>query len=251
MTPYYQDSHVTLYHGDCRELLPMIGNVDVVVTSPPYNMRTRVNKGIYTVRENTEHFSKKYQYFHDALPMDEYYELHCGILGMCLKLAPILFVNIQLVTGSKEAWFKLIGTYYKEIKDIIVWDKGTGQPAMHESVLNRSYELILILERNAVAGRAFTRSYFERGTMPDIWRMGRNAPMSNSHSASFPIILPSTIIKNWSKKDEVILDPFAGIGTTGRASKDLGRKCIMIELEERYCELAAIHCSQEVFDFQT
>ena len=52
-----------------------------------------------------------------------------------------------------------------------------------------------------------------------------------------------------SKESQTVLDPFAGSGTTGRACKDLGRKCVLIEREERYCEIAAKRMAQEVFTF--
>jgi site-specific DNA-methyltransferase (adenine-specific) len=54
-----------------------------------------------------------------------------------------------------------------------------------------------------------------------------------------------------SEPGDLILDPFAGSGTTGRAAKDLGRKCTMIEREEKYCEIAAKRLSQQVFDFNS
>jgi site-specific DNA-methyltransferase (adenine-specific)/modification methylase len=243
---YYEDDFVTIYHADNRELLPYIGNFDCVITSPPYNMRTRIRNGKYTESEWSEHFSKKYSHYSDALTIQEYYEFQNEVIFKCLQISPIMFINIQIVTGSKEAWFKLIGEYRKQIKDIAIWDKGHGQPAIHDSVMNRTYEIILILESNADAGRAFKKSYFGRGTMPDIWRINkRSNGKIKEHRASFPIDLPYKIISNWTKIGDSILDPHGGTGTTARAAKDLGRKCTIIELEEKYCEIAANKCRQE------
>lgn len=85
MKPYYQDEHTTIYHGDCQEIIPHLPMCDLALTSPPYNMRTRIRNGQYTVREWTEGFSKKYQYFHDALPINDYYEFHKNIIRALLK----------------------------------------------------------------------------------------------------------------------------------------------------------------------
>ena len=57
--------------------------------------------------------------------------------------------------------------------------------------------------------------------------------------------------RNATKKPMAILDPFAGSGTTGRAAKDMGRKCVMIEQNEAYCEIAANRMSQAVLNLQS
>ena len=148
-------------------------SVDLTFTSPPYNMRTRVRNGKYTTRETGEHFSKKYEDFHDALSIEEYYEFHKNVLTELMRVSKTTIWNIQIVTGSKEAVFKLIGDFNKNIKDIIVWDKGNGQPAMHSGVLNSVVEYLIIFESDAKAGRCFNRSYFDRGTLNNIWRIKR------------------------------------------------------------------------------
>ena len=251
MKPYYQDEWVTIYHGDCREILPELPKVDLVLTSPPFNMRTRIRNGEYTERERSEHFSKKYSEFADALPIRDYYKLHKRLLSEMLILAPIVFVDIQIVTGSKEAWFKIIGDFNKHLKDIVIWDKGEGQPAMHDSVINRSYEMLLRFEASATAGRAFTKSYFCRGGMPDIWRLGRGGSGNvRGHSALFNVDLVGRVLNGWSIVDDLILDPFLGSGTTAYCAKKLNRRCIGIEIEEKYCEFAAKRCSQQVFDLR-
>jgi site-specific DNA-methyltransferase (adenine-specific) len=245
--PYYDCDGITIYYGDCREILPYLPKVDLVLTSPPYNMRTRIRNGEYTEREWSDHFSKKYDYFHDAYPIDEYYEIHNQVISKLLTMTHTAFYNIQIVTGSKEAWFKLIGEYYKNIKDIIVWDKGEGQPAMHPNVINRGYELMIAFEAEAKAGRAFTKSYFNRGKMPDIWRDGRGGKGENKgHSAVFPTKIASRVILGWSQDDDTVLDPFMGSGTTLVAAKQLHRKAIGIEIEEKYCEIAVKRLGQGV-----
>lgn len=241
MQPYYQSEDITIYHADCRDALTDMRDdcCNLVVTSPPYNMRTRIRNGAYTTREKTEHFSKKYAHFSDDLSPEDYYQFHRHTLREMLRVAGLVFWNIQIVTGSKEAVFRIIGDFAKEIKDVVVWDKGHGQPAMHDSVLNKAAEFVLILERNATAGRAFSKAYFPRGEMPDIWRMRRGANIEGTHAATFPLELPERAIAGWSVAGDTVLDPFMGTGTTLVAARNAGRKAIGIEISEQYCEIAA------------
>ena len=250
MKPYYEKDGQTIYHGDCLEVMKQFEDksFDLVLTSPPYNMRTRIRNGKYTTREKSEHFSKKYSDFGDDLPIDKYSDFHREVIKEMLRISKTVFINFQIVTGSKEAWFHLIGEFNKNIKDIIVWDKGFGQPAMHGSVMNKGYELILILEDPSKAGRAFTNSTFKRGEMQDIWRLGRGGKGKiKGHGALFPETLAKKIIDNW--ESDLILDPFMGSGTTLVAAKQLGRKAIGIEISEKYCEIAKNRLAQNALDF--
>lgn len=247
--PYYSDDFVTLYHGDCVEMLGALSPVALVVTSPPYNLRLRVRYGEYGEHQKTPHFLNKYaSTFHDAFPIPEYYRLHKLIISECLKVSPLVFYNIQIVTGSKEAWFRIIGDYAPFLRDVIVWDKGEGQPAMGPGVVNRGSELVLVFDAAKTPGRAFSRSYFSRGTMPDIWRIGGSTRgEAAGHGATFPVALPSKAIAGWTRTGETVLDPFAGTGTTLVAAKALGRKAIGIEIDEGYCEVAAQRLAQQTF----
>jgi len=171
------------------------------------------------------------------------------MIQQSLRVCEFVFLNIQIVTGSKESWFKLIGDFSESIKDVIVWDKGVGEPAMNSNVINRGSELILCLESRPTVGRAFSRTNFSRGTMPDIWRLGKGRSITKDHNASFPISLPSKIISGWSIEGNMILDPFCGTGTTLQAAKNLNRFAIGIEIEEKYCEIAVKRLQQEVLQF--
>ena len=229
-----------IYCSDCLEKMKLLDDksIDMILTSPPYNMRTRIRNGKYTTREKSEHFSKKYKHFDDALPIDEFYSFHKDCIIQMLRISKIVIYNFQIVTGSKEAFFKIIGDFNKDIKDIIIWDKGFGQPAMHEKVLNSAYEILLILEDDKSAGRVIKNSTFKRGELQNILRIGRGKKISKVHSAVFPIELAESIIRNFSKEKDIVLDPFAGSGTTGVACKNLNRNFILIEKEQEYCDIA-------------
>ena len=230
-----------IYNEDCLETMKRMpdNSIGCVITSPPYNMRLRIRNGEYTQREMGARFSKKYKDFADALPMEEYYKFHLKALKEMLRISPIVFWNIQIVTGSKEAIFKIIGGFAKEITDIIIWDKGFGQPAMHNGVLNRGSELIIIFEKERKDGRTFNKYCFERGTMQDIWRIGRGGKgEEETHTAVFPIELVSNILKGWTKENETIYDPFMGTGTTAMACKLLKRNYIGSEISAEYTKLA-------------
>ena len=229
-----------LINDDCLVAMPKLLNdsINLIVTSPPYNMRTRVRNGKYTTRERSEHFSKKYKNFHDALSIDDYYNFHKEVINQMLRVSKIIFYNIQIVTGSKEALFKIIGDFNKNIKDIIVWDKGHGQPSMHTGVLNKATELIIMFESNAKAGRCFNTYNFKRGELDDIWRIPRSRSKTKTHAATFPLALAEKAIVNFSKENDLILDPFMGTGTTGIACKNTKRNFIGIELDQTYFNIA-------------
>lgn len=212
--------------------------VDLVITSPPYNMRTRIRNGEYTTREKSEHFSKKYKHFDDDLPIDEFYKQHSEILRELLRVSKIVCYNFQIVTGSKEAFFKIMGDFSRDIKDVIIWDKGHGQPAMHGQVLNSCYEMILILEDDKRAGRAIQNAKFKRGEMNNILRLGRGQNVSDVHGAVFPEELPYELMKAFSIEGDLVYDPFIGSGTTAIVAEKLNRNYIGSEISPEYYRIA-------------
>ena len=215
-----------IYNENCLDTMAKMPDnyIDLTVTSPPYNMRLRVRNGEYTTREKSEHFSKKYDFFSDDLPIIEYFVFHSNCLKELLRVSKTILWNIQIVTGNKEAVFKIIGDYCLHIKDVIIWDKGHGQPAMHENCINKATEMILILESEASAGRTLKRAYFDRGTFTDIIRI--NSERNNIHGATFPTKLAKKLINSFSKEGDLVYDPFMGSGTTAKAAHLLKRNML-------------------------
>lgn len=228
-----------IFNEDCIETLKRFedNTIDIVVTSPPYNMNLRIRNGKYCSRQIVKEFSSKYEGFDDNLPIDEFYELHSQIIRELLRVSGIIFYNIQIVTGSKRAFFKIIGEFSEQLKDIVIWDKGVSQPAMSPGVLNRQSELILIFENDNAISRKFSKFNFNRGTLGDIWNISRGKKIDKSHGAVFPEKLVSTILENFSNEGDIVYDPFMGSGTTAVVSQKLNRKWLGSELSPNYCEL--------------
>lgn len=227
-----------VYNESCLETLKRIPDdfIDLVVTSPPYNMNLRIRNGKYCSRQIVKEFSTKYSNFDDNLPIEEYYSFHSKVIGELLRTSKIVFYNIQIVTGSKRAIFKIIGEYSDCLKDIVIWDKGFAQPAMASNVLNRQSELILIFEKSNAISRQFSKCNFKRGTLGDVWNIGRGKKIDKNHSAVFPEKLVETILTNFTDENDIIYDPFMGTGTTALVSKVLNRKWIGSEINEEYCK---------------
>jgi site-specific DNA-methyltransferase (adenine-specific)/modification methylase len=228
-----------VYNEDCLATLKNIDDkaIDLVITSPPYNMNLRIRNGQYCSRQIVKEFSSKYEGFDDNLPIEEFYDFHLNVLKELLRTSSIVFYNIQIVTGSKRAFFKIIGELSNNLKDIIVWDKGYAQPAMAHNVLNRRTELILVFDSNNAISRQFEKANFQRGTLEDIWSIKRGKKVIDSHSAVFPEELVKTIINNFSNEGDLIYDPFMGTGTTAVVAKKLNRNFIGSELTEKYFDL--------------
>lgn len=226
--------------GDCLGGLQMLPDkyANMCFTSPPYNLKLRVRGGKYVSRGKDNSIGcNKYLHYNDDLPIHEYYSFHKQVLQELLRVSGLVFWNVQIVTGSKEAIFKITGDYAEYIKDVIIWDKGHGQPAMNSNTLNKATELIFVFESPAVKGRALTTAYFERGTMPDIWRCKRAKPIKG-HGARFPQDLVDKAILNFSQPGDIIIDPFAGTGTTGVSALKNNRRFLGYEIDETYSSIA-------------
>jgi len=200
-------------------------------------MNLRIRNGQYCSRQIVKEFSSKYEGFDDNLPIDEFYEFHLNVLKELIRTSSVIFYNIQIVTGSKRAFFKIIGELSDYLRDIIVWDKGNSQPAMAHNVLNRRTELILVFDSKNAISRQFEKANFQRGTLEDIWNIKRGKKVVDSHSAVFPEELVKTIIDNFSNEGDLVYDPFMGTGTTAVVAKKLNRNYLGSELTDKYFEI--------------
>jgi len=231
-----------IYHEDCLSTLKKMKDdfVDIVITSPPYNMNLRIRKGAYCSRQIVKEISTKYTEFDDNLPIDEYNKFHTAVLRELLRVSQLIFYNIQIVTGSKRSIFKMIGELSDSLKDIIVWDKGNAQPSIQEQVLNRRTELILVFDKDYPISRQYRKKgRFTRGTLDDIWEIKRERSAGGEdHGAVFPKELIGKILDNFSKEGDVIYDPFMGTGTTAVVAKRHNRMFIGSEISEKYIQIA-------------
>ena len=205
MKPYYQDSAVTIYHGDCREIVPQLGRFELLLTDPPYgDILTRKN-GHGKLKESAARYGGGAW---DIRPTVG--EISC-LLQYC---------RVAMVWG---------GNYFSsELPDSrcwLVWDKCNGDSSFADAELC--------------------------WTNLDAAVRMRKCSIQSIPNRAHPTQKPEQIM-SWciSLAGEVktILDPFAGSGTTGRAAKDLNKEVVLIEREEKYCEIAANRMCQEVLE---
>lgn len=229
--------------GDCLDKLQQMDDdvVDTVITSPPYNMNLRIRNGIYCSRQIVKEFSTKYNGFADNLTMEEYFDFHKAVINQLLRVTKnYIFYVIQPITGNKRALYKLFGEFNEHIKEVIIWNKITGQPAMANKVMNSVFEYIIVFakdKKNAMS-RQFNDASFARGTLNNVWSIKRQKSVSKNHSATFPEELINNIILNFTNENDLILDPFSGTGTTGICSLKNRRRFLGIEILQEYYDLS-------------
>ena len=221
-----------IYNKNCLDALKDLRDqsFDLCITSPPYNMRLRIQHGKYTTREKTNHFSKKYKTFGDDMPIDDFYKFHSDVLSQLIRVSNLTFYNISIVTGSKRAFFRLIGDFSEHLKEIIVWDKKHPAPSIKNGVLNRRSELILVFGDNPIS-RVFENANWDRGFLDDLWELGRGRSEINTNSATFPLSLPTKILSMFGFDNCRVIDPFLGSGTTAIAAHDFGYDFLGFELD--------------------
>ena len=231
---------VTLYLGDCREILPTLGKVDAVVTSPPYNQLEGLNSkpsGLWGDNSGGLGFVKAWQEngYADAQDESEYQRnqntLFGLIAGACNPTAS-LFYNHQLRWRDGHIlhpvdWFKPDGW---RLRSEIIWDRGGGM-MFNARMFVRFDERILWFVRSE--RWKWNQDYVGLGT---IWRIAR--AQNKEHPVAYPVELPTNCIGAATDSGDTILDPFMGSGTTGVAAVKLGRKFIGIEIEPKYFDIA-------------
>lgn len=211
MSLYYQDDHVTLYHGDClaehREWL----EADVLVTDPPYGMAYESGR----VKHRTS----------QAIAGDMTVQVRDDALTAWGDRPAIAFGKWNVERPAN-------------VRARLIWSKGED-PGMGDLSFpwGNSDEEIYIFGKGFIGKRG-----------PNVL-VHNKPPVSNreAHPTPKPVPLMERLIEKCPPG--TIADPFAGSGATLMAAKNLGRKVIGVELEERYCEIIAKRCAQDVFDF--
>ena len=213
--PYYEDEAVTIYRGDCRDILPQLatGSVDLVLTDPPYNV------------------GKDYGTADDNLAPELYRATMAEIVAEALRICSRQFWVAPRY--KLDLWLGLLPAAH-----LIVVRRGAAGP--YRGGWSDQFEIALALGRPNRAGS-------------DLWegiRLKGEGYFFTEETFGHPGYTPSPLIRKamslLSEQGETICDPFCGTGTTLRAAKDLGRKAIGIEIEERYCEIAARRMAQGV-----
>jgi DNA modification methylase len=248
ITPYYDYDGITIYHGDCRDILPYIQPVNLIVTSPPYNTLHKIPKkgsGLFGTSKGSAGFVKAIndRGYHDEMNEDEYQQWQNGIFAMipCVDDAS-LFYNHKLRWNKGCClhpinWFCPDGWRFRQE---IIWDRSFGFMLNARMFVLFDERILWFIRGNKWK---WNQECVGFGT---IWKV---TPMQQKqgkkHPVAFPIGLPSRCIQATTDKNDIVLDLFMGSGTTLRAAKDLGRRAIGIEIEERYCELAVEILRQE------
>jgi len=219
--------------------------VDMVVTSPPYNV------GGNNMSE------KKYNTYGDKLSGDDWFNFMDETITQLIRVTKnYVFFNVQVLSANKISMFQLIGKYKDNIKELLIWNKNMVAPAIEPGVLNSKFELILVFTKNNPHKRKFDYCFFPQGRLNNVLEGNNNSSnkFSDSNAAAFPIYLPKFFILNFSKENDIVLDPFMGTGTTAVASILNNRRYLGFDISQEYIDIANKRINeatsqQGVFDF--
>ena len=238
-TPYYEHGGITVYCGDCRDILPHLPKVDLVLTDPPYASGARrdadrqVRGSMLRSMEDADWFS------HDSITAWGFaWFLRStlgGLRGILSEGAHLYVFTDWRMTPTVYGMVEASG--YR-VNHCLVWDKshygmGTYWRNQHENIV--------------FASLGTPAAMLDRG-MGSVLKFPGVSPGVRKHPTEKPVELLAAIIG--AVPGSVIFDPFAGSCTTGVAAKQLGRKAILIEIEERFCEIGAKRLSQEILPFE-
>jgi site-specific DNA-methyltransferase (adenine-specific) len=238
MTPYYQDASVTIYHGDSLEILPTLSGVGAVVTDPPYSSggAFRGDRTLSTVAKYVNSDTLAYRHDFAGDSRDQRSFLAWAMLWLnAARNASVpgavlaSFIDWRQLPTLSEAVQAGGWTW----RGVAVWDKGYGRP--REGGFSNAAEYVLWGSNGPFESHdAYPPGIFRESIVKD-----------RDHIAQKPLDVMKWIL-GIAKPGALVLDPFMGSGTTLEAAKAVGMRSIGIEVDERYCEVAAQRCSQEV-----
>ncbi len=213
MKPYYDEDGITIFHADCRDMLHAF-NGSAVVTDPPYGIDYRSGYEGTVSR---------------SIVGDDTTELRDWLLSQWLPRPIATFATWRCVPPSRP-------------RGCLVWEKAAGGMGDLSFPWAPNFEMIWIFGEGWSGHRG---SSVLTGETVVTWNTGSAARLH-------PHQKPESVLRQIIEKAPtgVILDPFMGSGTTLRAAKDLGRRAVGIDIEERYCEIAAKRLRQRVLPLE-
>jgi len=227
MKPYYQDEAVTIYCGDCRDVLPDLPPVDLLLTDPPFFMPVT-------------HYASRTEWPKSWGDMSVLAVWFGVILDSVKPRMNATATAVVFCDGPSYAvFFPEIYRRFDQVR-ALVWDKchfGMG----HQ--WRKQHELMIV-------GRFAASKWTGPKNLPDILREKTVPSNDRQHPVDKPPGILRQLIEPLTDTGDTVLDPFCGGGSTLFAAKLSGRKAVGIEIEERYCEVAARRMSQSVLDFE-
>ncbi len=219
MKPYYEHAGITIYHADCCDVLPLLPPVDLVLTDPPYGLDLGVRNNQY--RDCTHLHKAGYATYEDT------YENFVSLIVPRLNAVLSICERAAIFTGPH--------IHEQEKPNAIggIWNPAaTGRTAWES--------------KNVLPILFYGAPKCARGCHRPTAIMSTATTENNAHPCPKPIEWMRWLVSLGSTEGELILDPFMGSGTTLVAAKNLGRRAIGIEIEEKYCEIAVERLAQEV-----
>ncbi|MDQ3573655.1 MAG: site-specific DNA-methyltransferase [Actinomycetota bacterium] len=218
MTPYYDEDGIVIYHGDCREVIPRVDatTIALLLTDPPYGLNFVASSRAEPGKFEGEQVVGDDQLF-DPRPLLRF--------GRCVIFGANYFAHFLPPGG----W--------------IIWSKVQDNRWSHGAMSTRSLAEVAWTNCHKYVG---LYNYFWAGS--PMYRLGEERG-SQLHPTQKPVELMRYIVGRLTEPGDLVLDPYMGSGPVARACLDLERRYIGIEVEERYCEIAAKRLGQGVLAF--
>ena len=218
-----------IYNEDCLEFMSKIQNdfFDLTITSPPYN-----TGGQNAQTGKDRNFYKEYK---DNLSEIEYYEWIKKIIQELLRTNKhYVFFNFQFLSNNKKTYFKLIGEFSENIKDIFIWHKHSLSQIV-KGKMATGYEVVLILGKYDKMNFEYN-NFPHNNYVPNIQKWNKKESFKG-HGATMPIQMSDYFIQHFSNEGDLIFDCFSGLGTTACSAAKLNRNFIGTEITKEYIEL--------------
>lgn len=242
LKPYYSDASFAIYHGNCREVLAALPDVDIVLSDPPYSewVHAKVRRG-GSVHTPDRKDGVKRPVISTAAVLgfgslsDELRDEVAVWTGKHCRRWSLFFSDVE----SSHLWKESLTAAGLDYVRTGAWIKVGATPQFTGDRPASGFEAVTIAHPPG-------RKRWNGGGKHAVWTHGVERSGERVHTTQKPLSLMTELVAQFTEPNELILDPFMGSGTTLRAAKDLGRRAIGIELEERYCEIAAKRLAQEV-----
>lgn len=242
--PVYQDSFVTLFVGDCTKIYPAVmkrelarhglDGVHHLITDPPYSERVQGHS-----LANTQSGDKKprARTFDFAAMTTRVMKQCCALWSSSIKEWAMIFTDDQIDADWRRQMKKV---EFEQI-DRMLWIKPNGPPRITGDRPAHWYEEIELFHRGG-------RKRWNGGGKAGLYRaISRN---DGEHNAIKPLSLMQSLVRDFTTRGQLIVDPFAGLGTTLLACKNLGRHAIGIEKNEKYADIIIRRLSQEILPLE-